>query len=176
MPLTWSQLVRSIIVTPSASSSGRSIGSGKQDSEPSVTSSEKVDDRIPSRRTGAKGDPDFSPPLDTPPMEARSSETLPIVDGPWQYEPKWDGFRCLAFKAGDFVELRAKSGKPLGRYFPEIIALLRELPAAQFVTDRLEDVYEAGKRTVRNNPRSDRRRGPVRDETGPSRLRKHPAS
>jgi ATP-dependent DNA ligase len=123
----------------SAGSSGPSTGSAKQDgpndSEPSVTSSKKADGRIPSRYTGAKGDPRFALPLDTPPMEARSSETLPIVDGPWQYEPKWDGFRCVAFKAGDLVELRAKSGKPLGRYFPEIIALLREVPAAQFVTD-----------------------------------------
>src|SRR5262249_6612315 len=68
-------------------------------------------------------------------MEARTSEKLPILDGPWQYEPKCDGFRCLAFKPGDMVAMRAKSGKPLGRYFPEIIALLREVPASEFVTD-----------------------------------------
>ena len=63
-------------------------------------------------------------PFDTPPMEAHSAEHLPDDRRPWQYEPKWDGFRCLAFKSGDNVELRAKSGKPLGRYFPEIVALL----------------------------------------------------
>jgi ATP-dependent DNA ligase len=40
-------------------------------------------------------------------MEARSSENLPVLDGPWQYEPKWDGFRCLAFEAGDLVDLTA---------------------------------------------------------------------
>jgi ATP-dependent DNA ligase len=68
-------------------------------------------------------------------VEARSSEKIPDVDGPWQYEPKWDGFRCLAFKAGDQVDLRAKSGKPLGRYFPDIIELLREVAAHQFVVD-----------------------------------------
>ncbi len=68
-------------------------------------------------------------------MEARSSEELPDSDGPWQYEPKWDGFRCLAFKSGDMVDLRAKSGKPLGRYFPEVTALLREVAAPQFVVD-----------------------------------------
>jgi len=73
-------------------------------------------------------------PLDTPPMEARSAEELP-VDGGWQYEPKWDGFRCLAFKAGDAVDLRAKSGKPLGRYFPEVVALLAGLSAGRFVID-----------------------------------------
>jgi ATP-dependent DNA ligase len=67
-------------------------------------------------------------------MEARSVELLP--DGPgWQFEPKWDGFRCLAYKAGNEVELRAKSGKPLGRYFPEVVAALQELPPASFVVD-----------------------------------------
>jgi ATP-dependent DNA ligase len=72
--------------------------------------------------------------LDTAPMEARSAEVLPSGDD-WQYEPKWDGFRCLAFRSGDAVDLRAKSGKPLGRYFPEIVALLRGVGAAQFVVD-----------------------------------------
>lgn len=73
-------------------------------------------------------------PLDTPPMEARSADELP-VGSEWQFEPKWDGFRCLAFKAGDKVELRAKSGKPLGRYFPEIVAVIRDLGAEGFVAD-----------------------------------------
>jgi ATP-dependent DNA ligase len=76
----------------------------------------------------------FPLPLNTAPMEARSAELLPSGDA-WQYEPKWDGFRCLAFRAGDAVDLRAKSGKPLGRYFPEIVALLRGVAAAQFVVD-----------------------------------------
>jgi ATP-dependent DNA ligase len=78
---------------------------------------------------------EFGLPLDTPPMEAISAEAIPTADGPWQYEPKWDGFRCLAFKAGDTVELRAKSGKPLGRYFPEVLALLAGLDAPRFVVD-----------------------------------------
>ena len=51
-------------------------------------------------------------------MEAESVDALPREPG-WRYEPKWDGFRCLAFRDGDSVELRAKSGKPLARYFPE---------------------------------------------------------
>jgi ATP-dependent DNA ligase len=71
---------------------------------------------------------------DIRPMEARSSEKLP-EDAGWQFEPKWDGFRCLAFRAGATVELRAKSGKPLGRYFPEVLAMLRSLPADRFVLD-----------------------------------------
>jgi ATP-dependent DNA ligase len=74
-------------------------------------------------------------PLDTAPMEAASAATLPVDDGPWQYEPKWDGFRCLAFKDGDAVDLRAKSGKPLGRYFPEVVSMLRNLSATKLVID-----------------------------------------
>lgn len=73
-------------------------------------------------------------PVSTAPMEARSAAALPSGAG-WQYEPKWDGFRCLAFKSGEEVDLRAKSGKPLGRFFPEIVDLLRQLPALQFVVD-----------------------------------------
>jgi ATP-dependent DNA ligase len=87
--------------------------------------------------------PDFALPLDTSPMEALLVAALP--DGPgWQFEPKWDGFRCLAFRAGPAVELRAKSGKPLGRYFPEIVALLQALPPEQFVLDGELAVPAAG--------------------------------
>jgi ATP-dependent DNA ligase len=76
----------------------------------------------------------FALPLATEPMEAKSATALPAGDT-WQYEPKWDGFRCLAFKSGERVELRAKSGKPLGRYFPEVVAMFRALPADDFVLD-----------------------------------------
>jgi ATP-dependent DNA ligase len=76
------------------------------------------------------------------PMEAKSALALPTEPG-WQYEPKWDGFRCLAFKRGKDIELRAKSGKPLGRYFPEVVALLRNVPAGRFVIDG-ELVIEIG--------------------------------
>ena len=73
-------------------------------------------------------------PPGTPPMEAKLVDALP--DGPeWQFEPKWDGFRCLAFRAGEAVDLRAKSGKPLARYFPEVVAFLRELKPKRFVLD-----------------------------------------
>src|SRR4026209_464550 len=73
-------------------------------------------------------------PLETEPMEARSTENLP-TDAGWQYEPKWDGFRCLAFREGEHVDLRAKSGKPLARYFPEVVALLKRLRPTRFVVD-----------------------------------------
>src|SRR6187455_131565 len=72
--------------------------------------------------------------LETPPMEARLTDEIPGGEG-WQFEPKWDGFRCLAFRDGDVVELRSKSGKPLGRYFPEIVAALGALDESRFVLD-----------------------------------------
>src|SRR3981081_380950 len=68
------------------------------------------------------------------PMEALPATELP--SGPqWQYEPKWDGFRCLAFRDGREVELQSKAGQPLGRYFPEIVAALSGLPTNHFVLD-----------------------------------------
>jgi ATP-dependent DNA ligase len=73
-------------------------------------------------------------PLDLAPMEARSVSKLPEDEG-WQFEPKWDGFRCLAFRAGAEVELKAKSGKSLTRFFPEVAARLRALPRKAFVID-----------------------------------------
>ena len=73
-------------------------------------------------------------PITTPPMEAHIADELP--EGPdWQFEPKWDGFRCLAFRHGDEVDLRAKSGKPLGRYFPEMVEALRAIKSDGFVLD-----------------------------------------
>src|SRR5262245_5788991 len=72
------------------------------------------------------------PPL--PPMEALSVDEIP-VGAEWQYEPKWDGFRCLLFRDGDKVELQSKSGQPLTRYFPEIVAAARALKAGNFVLD-----------------------------------------
>ncbi|MGZ8997250.1 MAG: ATP-dependent DNA ligase [Allosphingosinicella sp.] len=69
-----------------------------------------------------------------PPMEAKLAEALP--DGPgWRFEPKWDGFRCLVFRDGAEVALQSKSGKPLGRYFPEIVELVLGLKAERFVLD-----------------------------------------
>jgi ATP-dependent DNA ligase len=69
-----------------------------------------------------------------PPMEAMPATQLP--SGPeWQYEPKWDGFRCLAFRDGKRVDLMSKSQKPLTRYFPELVAVLEALKAERFVLD-----------------------------------------
>jgi ATP-dependent DNA ligase len=69
-----------------------------------------------------------------PPMEAQPASELPT--GPeWHYEPKWDGFRCLAFRDGNKVELQSKSQKPLTRYFPELVAALKSLKPTKFVLD-----------------------------------------
>ncbi|HEX4051451.1 MAG TPA: ATP-dependent DNA ligase [Steroidobacteraceae bacterium] len=77
----------------------------------------------------------FDLPLTTAPMEASLARELPGGPTRWQYEPKWDGFRCLAFRAGPSVELRAKSGKSLTRYFPEIVQVLAQLRVTRFVLD-----------------------------------------
>src|SRR5687767_13773010 len=68
------------------------------------------------------------------PMEALSVDAIP-EGGEWQYEPKWDGFRCLAFRDGDKVELQSKAGQPLARYFPEIVENLQSLRAKRFILD-----------------------------------------
>ncbi|MGC2131414.1 MAG: ATP-dependent DNA ligase [Candidatus Aquilonibacter sp.] len=72
--------------------------------------------------------------LDFEPMELVQVETIP--QGPqWQYEPKWDGFRCMAFRDGDSVHLQSKAGQPLARYFPEVVEAVRALKAKQCVLD-----------------------------------------
>ena len=72
------------------------------------------------------------PPL--APMEALSVDDIPTGEE-WQYEPKWDGFRCLVFRDGDKVELQSKSGQPLTRYYPELVEALGRLEAQTFVLD-----------------------------------------
>ena len=67
-------------------------------------------------------------------MEALLAAELP--DGKdWQFEPKWDGFRCLARRDDAEVVLTSKSGKPLARYFPEIVSMLRGLKTRKFLLD-----------------------------------------
>lgn len=68
------------------------------------------------------------------PMEAKSVAELPR-GAQWRYEPKWDGFRCLAFRKKDTILLRSKSGKPLERYFPDVVELLADLKATNFLLD-----------------------------------------
>ncbi|MGH7308533.1 MAG: ATP-dependent DNA ligase [Candidatus Rokuibacteriota bacterium] len=74
----------------------------------------------------------ITPPY--PPMEARLVEALPAGDD-WLFEPKWDGFRCLAYRDGTRIALQSKAGQPLTRYFPEIAEALGRLPVPRFVLD-----------------------------------------
>src|SRR5438094_1993091 len=74
----------------------------------------------------------LKPPL--PPMEARLVEQVP-TGAEWQYEPKWDGFRCLAFRDGDKIFLQSKNGQPLARYFPDVAGNVAKLPQQKFVLD-----------------------------------------
>jgi ATP-dependent DNA ligase len=69
-----------------------------------------------------------------PPADARSVAEIPEGKD-WLYEPKWDSFRCLAFRHRNKVLLQSKAGQPLARYFPELVVALRELAAQRFVLD-----------------------------------------
>ena len=67
-------------------------------------------------------------------MEARSVDVIPR--GPeWQYEPKWDGFRCLLTRSGEQVALESKSGEDLTRYFPELVQASLKLKVTTFTLD-----------------------------------------
>lgn len=93
-------------------------------------------------------------------MEALSVEEIP-AGASWQYEPKWDGFRCIAFRDRGKVQLQSKSLQPLGRYFPEIIAALLALKANHFVLDgeilvSREDDYSFDALLQRIHPASSR--------------------
>src|SRR5450631_3819785 len=90
--------------------------------------------------------PEFSLPITPPypPMEARAVERIPSGDE-WVYEPKWDGFRVLAFRDGETVALQSKSGQPLTRYFPELVEGLAQCRASKFVLDGEIVILEQGK-------------------------------
>jgi hypothetical protein len=67
-------------------------------------------------------------------MEARSVDAIPR-GAEWQYEPKWDGFRCLLSRQSGKIDLRSKAGEDLGRYFPELVAAALRLKATAFLLD-----------------------------------------
>ncbi|MGE0449882.1 MAG: ATP-dependent DNA ligase [Vicinamibacterales bacterium] len=100
---------------------------------------------MPSRRVSAGASPADDlpavfPSIDLPiappyaPMEAAAAPALP-QGAAWAYEPKWDGFRCLAFKNDGTVLLQSKAGQALTRYFPEVASALERLPRTRFVLD-----------------------------------------
>jgi ATP-dependent DNA ligase len=74
----------------------------------------------------------LKPPIQ--PQLARSAKDLPSGDG-WRFEPKWDGFRTIVFRDGDDVHLQSRNGKPMNRYFPEIIPQVLALPGERLVLD-----------------------------------------
>ncbi|HYN91601.1 MAG TPA: ATP-dependent DNA ligase, partial [Thermoleophilaceae bacterium] len=74
----------------------------------------------------------LKPPVQ--PQLARSAKELPEGEG-WRYEPKWDGFRTIVFRDGDEVRLQSRNGKPMNRYFPEVVEQVLELPHDRLVLD-----------------------------------------
>jgi ATP-dependent DNA ligase len=75
-------------------------------------------------------------PLEPPvqPQLAKSARELPAGDD-WCYEPKWDGFRTIVFRDGDEVHLQSRNGKPMNRYFPDVVEQALALPAQRYVLD-----------------------------------------
>jgi ATP-dependent DNA ligase len=74
----------------------------------------------------------LTPPLK--PQLARSAKELPSGDG-WRYEPKWDGFRTIVFRDGSDVHLQSRNGRPMNRYFPDVVEQVFALPAERLVLD-----------------------------------------
>src|ERR671935_1132314 len=75
-------------------------------------------------------------PLNPPvkPQLARPAKELPNGEG-WRFEPKWDGFRTIIFRDGDDVQLQSRNGRPMNRYFPEVVEQVLALPARRLVLD-----------------------------------------
>jgi ATP-dependent DNA ligase len=74
----------------------------------------------------------LSPPVE--PQLAKSARALPEGEG-WCYEPKLDGFRTIVFRDGDDVYLQSRNGRPMNRYFPDVVEQVRGLPASRLVLD-----------------------------------------
>src|SRR4051812_37294177 len=74
----------------------------------------------------------LSPPIK--PQLARSAKELPEGEG-WRYEPKWDGFRTIVFRDGDDIKLQSRGGKPMNRYFPDVVKQVAQLPSQRLVLD-----------------------------------------
>lgn len=119
------------------------------------SSAKKKADRVeagalPPKELGQEFEPirlPIRPPY--PPAEAKSVDEIPAGEG-WLYEPKWDGFRCLAFRQGSNVQLQSKAGQPLHRYFPEMVEALTGLPYRQFLLDGEIVIYEGSRLSFDN--------------------------
>jgi ATP-dependent DNA ligase len=75
-------------------------------------------------------------PLKPPvkPQLARPAKELPDGEG-WRFEPKWDGFRTVVFRDGDEIQLQSRNGRPMNRYFPEVVEQVLALPGRRLVLD-----------------------------------------
>ena len=74
----------------------------------------------------------LSPPV--APQLARSAKKLP-EGAEWRYEPKWDGFRTIVFRDGDRIQLQSRNGRPMNRYFPEVLERVKKLRGKRLVLD-----------------------------------------
>ena len=84
----------------------------------------------------------LSPP--TPPMLAKLEREIPRGDG-WRYEPKWDGFRSIVYRDGDELFIESRDGRPLARYFPELVPVLSAaLPDRCVVDGEIVVAVESG--------------------------------
>src|SRR6266540_402113 len=116
----------------------------------------------------------IAPPVE--PMLAKASDALPSGEG-WLYEPKWDGFRTVAFRDGPRLHLQSRELKPLNRYFPEFEGpqLASESPASMV----LFDLLALGDRDLRAAPFAERRallERVLADDDGRSRVLVTPAT
>src|SRR6476661_41327 len=96
----------------------------------------------------------LQPPI--PPQLAKSSKELPEGDG-WVYEPKFDGFRTIVFRDGDDVHLQSRNGKPMNRYFPEVVEAVRSMERDRLVMDGEIIVVVDGDEVLMDLPYSERR-------------------
>jgi ATP-dependent DNA ligase len=100
----------------------------------------------------------LKPPIQ--PQLAKSSRELPEGEG-WRYEPKFDGFRTIVFKDGDDVQLQSRNGKPMNRYFPDVVEQVLELPQDRVVLDGemivvVDDIQEFDLLSQRIHPAASR--------------------
>jgi ATP-dependent DNA ligase len=100
----------------------------------------------------------LKPPIK--PQLARSAKDLPEGEE-WRYEPKFDGFRTIVFRDGDDVQLQSRNGRPMNRYFPEVVEQVLELPGERLVLDGemivvVDDVQEFDLLSQRIHPAASR--------------------
>src|SRR5690349_5009997 len=87
----------------------------------------------------------IAPPIE--PMLAKLTEGIPTGDG-WLYEPKWDGFRAICFRAADDVYVSSRKELPFSRYFPDVVEALKTLDEQRLVLDGELVIFTADGRSI----------------------------